>query len=143
VWCSALGCIVTLILSLLAMPLAADAQPAAKIPRVGVLRPGHPPPGGFGQQEAFESGLRDLGWTPGTSLLIEYRYAEGKPERLPELAAELVRLQVDVIVASAPPGVRAAQQATRTIPIVMAATADPVGWGSSPAWRTRGGTSWD
>jgi putative tryptophan/tyrosine transport system substrate-binding protein len=142
-WDRVIGCLVTLMLSLLAVPLAAPAQQAAKIPRVGVLRPGNPPPGGFGQQEAFESGLRDLGWTPGTSLLIEYRYAEGKPERLPELAAELVRLQVDVIVASAPPGVRAAQQATRTIPIVMAATADPVGLGFVTSLAHPGGTSWD
>ena len=92
---------------LLAAPLTAEAQPAVKIPRVGVLRPGNPPPGDFGHREAFEGGLRDLGWTPGTNILIEYRYAEGKPERLSELAAELVRLPVDVIVASAPMGVRA------------------------------------
>ena len=100
-----------------------------KISRVGVLRPGTPPPGDFGHPEAFERGLRDLGWTPGTNILIEYRYAEGKPERLSELAAELVRLPVDVIVASAPTGVRAAQQATGTIPIVMSTLSDPVGEG--------------
>ena len=115
-----------LALALLAAPLAAKAQPAGKIPRVGVLRPGDPPPGDFGQREAFEGGLRELGWTPGTSILIEYRYAEGKPERLPQLAAELVQLPVDVIVASATVGVRAAQQATRTIPIVMSTLPDPL-----------------
>ena len=115
--------------SLLAAPLAAEAQRAVAIPRVGVLRPGNPPPGDFGQREAFERGLRDLGWTPGTSILIEYRYAEGKPERLPELAVELIRLPVDVIVASSPGGVRAAQQATRTVPIVISAAPDPVGEG--------------
>jgi len=114
---------------LLAGSVAAQAQPRGTIPHVGVLRPGNPPPGEFGQREAFEGGLRDLGWTPGTSILIEYRYAEGKPERLPELAAELVRIPVDVIVASATSGVRAAQQATRTIPIVMSTLADPVGAG--------------
>jgi putative ABC transport system substrate-binding protein len=107
-------------------PLAAEAQSLGTIPRIGVLRPGNPPPGDLGQREAFEGGLRDLGWTPGTSILIEYRYAEGKPERLPELAAELVRLPVDVIVASATVGVRAAQQATRTIPIVMSTLPDPL-----------------
>src|SRR5215470_3436313 len=112
-----IGLAVVLVLSLILVPLAVEAQQAAKVPRVGVLRPGNPPPGDFGQREAFEGGLRDLGWTPGTSILIEYRYAEGKPERLPELAAELVRLPVNVIVASATVGVRAAQQATRTIPI--------------------------
>ena len=58
--------------SFLAAPLATGAQQAAKVPRVGVLRPGNPPPGNFGQREAFEGGLRDLGWTPGTSILIEY-----------------------------------------------------------------------
>src|SRR5215471_1301155 len=115
--------------SLLAAPLAAGAQRVVAIPRVGVLRPGNPPPGDFGQREAFERGLRDLGWTPGTNILIEYRYAEGKPERLPELAVELIRLPVDVIVASSPAGVRAAQQATRTVPIVISAAPDPVGEG--------------
>jgi putative tryptophan/tyrosine transport system substrate-binding protein len=112
--------------AVLAAPLAAEAQPAVRIPRVGVLRPGNPPPGDFGQREAFEGGLRELGSTPGTTILIEYRYGEGKPERLPELAAELVRLPVDVIVASSPLGVRAAQQATRTIPIVMSTLPDPI-----------------
>jgi len=93
---------------------AAEAQQPSKVPRVGVLRSVD-----FGQREAFEGGLRDLGWTPGTSILIEYRYADGKPERLPELAAELVRLPVDVIVASATSGVRAAQQATRTAQLAV------------------------
>jgi len=111
---------------IVATPLTAQAQQAPKVPRIGVLRPGNPPPHDFRQREAFESGLRDLGWTPGTSILIEYRYGEGKEERLPELAGELVRLPVDVIVASAPNGVRAAQQATRTIPIVMSTLPDPV-----------------
>ena len=115
--------------ALLAMPLVAWAQRAVAIPRVGVLRPGNPPPGDFGQREAFEHGLRDLGWTPGTNVLIEYRYAQGKAERLPELALELIRLPVDVIVASSPGGVRAAQQATRTVPIVISAAPDPAGEG--------------
>jgi putative ABC transport system substrate-binding protein len=114
---------------LLVGSVAVPAQPPGKSPRVGVLRPGNPPPGDLGHREAFEGGLRDLGWTPGTNILIEYRYAEGKLERLSELAAELVRLPVDVIVASAPMGVRAAQQATRTIPIVMSTLPDPVGEG--------------
>src|SRR5438876_11946974 len=103
-----IGLAVVLAVSLVAAPLVAEAQQAGKIPRVGVLRPGNPPPRDLGQREAFERGLRDLGWTPGTSILIEYRYAEGKPERLPALAAELVRRPVDVIVASATIAVRAA-----------------------------------
>jgi putative ABC transport system substrate-binding protein len=126
---------------LLAGSIAVPAQQPAKIPRVGVLRPGTPPPGDFGQREAFERGLRDLGWMPGTSILIEYRYAEGKPERLPELAAELTRLSVDVIVASAPHGVRAAQQATRTIPIVMSTLPDPVREGFVASLARPGGNT--
>jgi putative ABC transport system substrate-binding protein len=132
---------VTLTLCLLAAPLAARAQQAAKIPRVGVLRPGNPPPADFGQREAFEGGLRDLGWTPGASIRIEYRYAEGNPERLLELASELVRLAVDVVVASSPRGVRAAQQATRTIPIVMSTLPDPVGEGFVASLARPGGNT--
>src|SRR5262245_5113417 len=122
--------------SILAAPLAVEAQQAPKVPRIGVLRPGNTPPHDFRQREAFDSGLRERGWTPGTSILIEYRYGEGKEERLPELAGELVRLPVDVIVASATNGVRAVQQATRTIPIVMSTLPDPVKSGivMSLAW---------
>ena len=80
-----IGLAVILALSVTLAPLGVDAQQPAKIPRVGVLRPGNPPPGDFGNREAFERGLRDLGWTPGTNILIEYRYGEGKPERLSEL----------------------------------------------------------
>jgi len=123
-----------------AAPLATGAQ-QAKIPRVGVLRPGNPPPDDFGQREALERGLRDLGWQPGTNVLIEYRYGEGKPERLPELAAELVRLPVDVIVASAVNGVRAVQQATSTIPIVMSTLPDPVGAGLVKSLAHPGGNT--
>ena len=134
--------LITLAVTILAAPLAAKAQPAGKIPRVGVLRPGNPPPGDFSRQrEAFEGGLRELGWTPGTSISIEYRYAEGKIERLPELAAELVRLPVDVIMAGGLPSVRAAQQATRTIPIVIATTPDPVREGFVASLARPGGNT--
>ncbi len=126
---------------LVAGSVAAQSPPPLKIPRVGVLRPGNPPPGDFGQREAFEGGLRDLGRTPGTTILIEYRYAEGKPERLPEQASELVRLPVDVIVASSPQGVRAAQQATRTVPIVMSTLPDPVGEGFVASLARPGGNT--
>src|SRR5262245_24056123 len=85
--------IVTVGVVLLGAPLAAAPQPAARVPRVGVLSPGHPPPrDAFHQCERFEAGLRDLGWTPGSTLVIDYRYAEGQLERSPALAAELVRL---------------------------------------------------
>src|SRR5215831_16149383 len=134
-----IGLAAVLLVSLLAA-LVVAAQQAAKVPRVGVLRPGNPPPGDFGQREAFEGGLRDLGWTPGTSILIDYRYAEGKRERLPVLAAALVRLPVDVIVATAQ-AVPAAQQATRTIPIVMSAVPDPVGAGLIASLARPGGNT--
>ena len=90
--------------------------------------------------EAFRQSLRELGYVEGQNLVIESRYAEGSGERFPDLAAELVRLKVDVIVAGGP-AVRAAQHATRTIPIVMAGAMIRLGHGSSPVWRTLGGTS--
>src|SRR5499427_8610925 len=115
---------VVLALSLLT-PLAASAQQATKVPRIGYLAGNmatapHLP-------EAFRQGLRDLGYVEGRNVTIEYLDAEGKPERFPALAAELVALKVDVIVTAG--GTRAAQvakQATRTIPIVFQAAADPV-----------------
>jgi hypothetical protein len=89
-WYRAVGCIVTLTLSLLAAPLAADAQPSAKVARIGYLAM----TGGAGSPrvEAFRQGLRDLGYVEGKTMALAYRSAEGKPERLPALAAELVRL---------------------------------------------------
>jgi len=116
----------TLMGGLLAAPLAAEAQPAGKVPRVGVLSPGNPPPrDAFHQRDRFEAGLRELGWKPGSNIVVDYRYAEGKLERLPALAAELVRIPVDVIVARGLT-IAAARQATAKIPIVMAADPDPV-----------------
>ena len=110
---------------LLAAPLAAEAQRAVKIARIGYLantlaaNP-HAP-------ETFLQGLRDLGYVEGRNVVIEYRDAKGKPERLPALAAELVALKVDVIVtAGGTPAVLAAKEATRTIPIVFNGAADPV-----------------
>ena len=73
------------------------------------------------------AGLRELGYVEGKNIIIEYRWAEGKYERLPGLAAELVQMKVDVIVAASTPAIQAAQQATTTIPIVMVRTGDPVG----------------
>lgn len=114
-----------LLLALLAVPLAADAQ-APSVPRVGVLSPGKPPPDdAFRQREHFEAGLRELGWTPGSNIVVDYRYADGHLDRLPALAAELVRIPVNVIVARGLT-IRAAREATTTIPIVMAADPDPV-----------------
>jgi putative tryptophan/tyrosine transport system substrate-binding protein len=111
-----------------AWPLAARAHEAAKIPRVGYLSPGSST-AELARDEAFRQGLRELGYIEGKSIVIEYRFAEGKFERLPGLAAELVRLDVDVIVALVTQASLAAKHATGTIPIVMVAVSDPLGSG--------------
>jgi len=116
--------LVILALGILATPLAADAQQAGKVSRVGVLLPRGPVP--VPALEPFRQGLRDLGHVEGKNIAIEYRYAEGKFERLPDLAAELVRLKVDLIVAGATPPALAAQKATTSIPIVIVGVGDPV-----------------
>jgi putative ABC transport system substrate-binding protein len=109
-----------------AWPLAVDAQQSRKVPHVGVLSPGNPPPNdAFHQRERFEAGLRELGWTPNENIVIDYRYAQGKLDRLPALATELVDNHVDVILARGLT-IGAAHQATTNIPIVMAADPDPV-----------------
>jgi ABC-type uncharacterized transport system substrate-binding protein len=115
---------VVLALGLLVVPLAAEAQLAAKIARIGYLALNlaaapHLP-------KAFRQGLRDLGYVEGRNVVIEYRDAEGKFERLPTLAAELVALKVDVIVVPSTPAALAAKQATRTLPIVFFQAGDPV-----------------
>ena len=120
--------VLTLALGILVVPLAADAQPPGKVYRVGYLQTS-----AREQQlhliKAFEEGLRDLGYGVGQNVVIEYRFAEGRPERLPELAADLVRLKVDVIVTGVNSNTVAAKQATSTIPIVMTVGNDPVGTG--------------
>ena len=119
------GLIVVLALGLLAAPLAAGAQQPKKVPRIGVLWP-YSPTIASPLADAFRQGLRDLGYVESQNIAIEDRWAEGKYDRLPALAAETVRLNVDIIVAVATPAIKAAQQATRTIPIVMAIANDPV-----------------
>jgi putative ABC transport system substrate-binding protein len=140
---SAIGLMLTLALGLLLAPFAAEAQQPTQVHRIGVLTDSYssrPPPDlkaaqeellplGYAELEAFRHGLRDLGYVEGQSIALEYRHAEGKLERLPELAAEIVRLQVDIILAVGAGAVRAAQHATETIPIVFTATGDPVGQG--------------
>jgi putative tryptophan/tyrosine transport system substrate-binding protein len=118
----AIGLLVTLALTCLAAAPLTDAQrPGKQIPRIGYLLHGSPGDAvSLSVHEAFEQGLRDLGWVVGQNIVIEYHYAEGQEERLPELAAELVRLLVDVLVGRIAPAVQAAMHATRTIPIVMA-----------------------
>jgi putative tryptophan/tyrosine transport system substrate-binding protein len=114
---------------LLGAPLAA-AQPGGKVPRIGFLGVSSPTDAVFRRFfEAFRGGLAELGYVEGQSIAIEARWAAGQYERLPALAAELVRLKVAVIVTAAVPAIRAARDATRTIPIVMAAVVDPVSTG--------------
>ena len=118
---------VILMLGLLATRPAADAQQPAKVPRIGMLltlSPEHPE--GRAPLAQFRQALRELGYVEGRNIVIEYRWAEGRVERFPALAAELVRLKVDLIVAVATPHARAAKQATTTIPIVAWAMQDPV-----------------
>src|SRR6266542_2957084 len=122
---------------LLAVGVTAQAQQPARIHRIGILSPvsGSVFPA---RVEAFRQRLRQLGYVEGKNILIEYRYAEGKRERLPDLAAELVRLKVDVIV-TAGPGVSAAKKASTTIPIVFGAASDPVGAGLVSSLARPGG----
>jgi ABC-type uncharacterized transport system substrate-binding protein len=106
----------------------AEAQQSGKLPRVGLLFVGESSPPSPHVQ-ALGQGLRNLGYVEGKAIVLEYRYAEGKIERLPELAAELVRLPVDVIVTALSPAIQAAKQATDTIPIVFAVSGNPLATG--------------
>jgi putative ABC transport system substrate-binding protein len=121
-----------------AAPLAADAQQAGKVPRIGILAPS-PPAARSHLHEAFLLGLRELGYVEGQNIALDYLSAEGKLERLPELAAELVRRKVDVIVGGPEPVIRAAKQATTSIPIVMVAAGDPVAAGFVASLARPGG----
>lgn len=129
-------CSVVLTILFLAAVDLAQAQRPKKMPRIGYLTLRASPDE---LNEAFLQGLRDLGYIEGQNITIEYRWAAGKVDRLPALAEELVRLRVDVIVAQATPVVQAAKNATRTIPIVMAGAADPVGTGFVASLARPGG----
>ena len=111
---------------LFALCFPAQAQEPTKVPRIGYLS-GSPPSAFAEWIEAFRQGLRELGYMEGKNIIIEWRSGEGKRDRLPALAAELVRLKVDLIVTAGPLVTRAAKEATSTIPIVMAQDPDPVG----------------
>ncbi len=131
-YCLALGAM------LLALSFPAQAQQPKKVPRIGVLG-STTRSSGAARIEAFRQGLRELGYVEGKNIVIEYRYAEGKTERFPDLAAELVRLKVDVIVTSGAGSTRPAKEATVTIPIVMAQGPDPVGSGFVASLARPGG----
>jgi ABC-type uncharacterized transport system substrate-binding protein len=132
----------TLAGGLLTAPLAAEAQPAGKVYRIGLLIPAPGPAPGVMPPivvPAFLAGMRERGWLENQRFVLETRYAEGRLERLPELAAELVRLKVDVIVAMGTPATMAVKQATATIPVVFGLVGDPVGSGVVPNLARPGG----
>jgi ABC-type uncharacterized transport system substrate-binding protein len=134
-WLRTVVFIVTLVLSIVVAPLASDAQPAGKVWRIGSLVARSP-----SINEAFRQGLRELGYVEGQNLVIESRNAEGKLDRLPDLAAELVRRPVDVIVTDGfDESTRAARAATSTIPIVFRGIPDPVDRGLIASWAQPGG----
>jgi putative ABC transport system substrate-binding protein len=129
--------LVTLVLGLCGVLLAADAQQAGKGPRIGVLSAGSL--AADIHLEAFRQGLRDLGYVEGQNLTVTYRFAEGQAERLAALAAELIQLPVDVLVTRSAPATHAARHATSTIPIVFAPVNDPVGQGIVASLARPGG----
>jgi putative tryptophan/tyrosine transport system substrate-binding protein len=127
-WSSAIAWIMTLTLSLLAVPLAAEAPPVGTR-RLGLLETSSPDPARLQLWETLRQRLRELGYVDGQTIAFVSRFGEGQPDQLPGLVAELVGLQVDVLVTAGTPATQAAKQATRTIPIVMTMVADPVGAG--------------
>ena len=136
-WCSAVGCIMMLILSLLVAPLAAEAQPPSKVYRIGYLAT-IPPPAHL--WEALLDGLRERGYSEGRNLVFERRFSEGNAERFSAFAAEMVQLRVDCIIAITTPAALAVKHATTTIPIVMTTAIDPVGAGLVASLAQPGGT---
>jgi len=123
---------------LLAFRVAVEAQQPKKVPRIGYLSVSSPSAMST-RTEAFRQGLRELGYVEGKNIVIEWRSAEGKRDRLPSLAAELVRLKVDIIVTAGPPATRSAKEATVTIPIVFAQDGDPVASGFVASLARPGG----
>jgi ABC-type uncharacterized transport system substrate-binding protein len=130
--------VLTLCAMLFALCFPAEAQQPTKIPRIGYLGATSPSTSSA-RIEAFRQGLRELGYVEGKNIVIEWRHHEGKLDRLPALAAELVRLKVDIIVTVGPPAARAAKEATVTIPIVMMQIGDPVGSGFVASLARPGG----
>jgi ABC-type uncharacterized transport system substrate-binding protein len=133
-----IGLAVVLAVGLTLAPLVAETQQAAKVARIGVLHPGAPATSKH-FAAAFDQGLRELGYLQGQNIVVERRFAEAKAERISDIAAELVRLKVDVIVTSTDPGIAAVRQQTQTIPIVMANSTDPVATGFVASLARPGG----
>ena len=111
----------------------------AKVPRIGFISGDGSRSAPGPQVEAFQQALRDLGYVEGKNILVEYRYVEGKGDRSPNFVAELVKLEVDALIVRAQPAIRAAKQATKTIPIVMVTTQDPVASGFIDSLARPGG----
>src|SRR5437867_5106808 len=130
--------LILITVTLAAVGVIADAQQSTKIPRIGFLGAASPS-ANAARAEAFRQGLRELGYVEGKNIVIEWRFAEEKLDRLPSLAAELVRLKVDIIVTAGPIPTRAAKEATSTIPIVMTQDPDPVGNGFVASLARPGG----
>jgi len=126
--------LVTLCAMLCALCTSAEAQQATKIPRIGFVAGTHGPSVG-----AFQRGLRDLGYIEGKTILIEYRFTEGNEDRTSSVVAEILQLKVDVFVSLQVPAIRAAKKATRTIPILMVITGDPVALGLVDSLARPGG----
>ena len=120
---------ITLLGGVASWPLAARAEQVGKMPRIGYLSPGSASPGPLAYHDEFQRGLHELGYVEGRNIVIEYRFAEGKFDRLDQLAAELARLNVDIIVSVVTQASLAAKNATSTIPIVIVSVGDPVGAG--------------
>ena len=131
------GVVSVLLVLLLAIAVIAEAQQTGKVPRIGFLAAATTS-AVAARIEVFRHGLRELGYIEGKNVVVEWPSAEGKPDRLPALAAELVRLKVDVIVTGGPTATRAAKEATSTIPIVMTQDSDPVGSGFVTSPRATG-----
>lgn len=138
-WYSIVGVMITLTLSILAAPLAADAQQAGKVPRLSVLFTAELPSLEEPNLAAFRQALRHLGYVEGQTVAIASRYALGRGERFPELITELVRLPVDLLVTGSQPAAVAAKQATQAMPIVFLGAPDPVGSGLVTSLARPGG----
>jgi ABC-type uncharacterized transport system substrate-binding protein len=117
----------------------AHAQQPQKIPRIGYLVTSGDPTNPGPSVDAFRQGLQDLGYVEGKDILVEYRYVEGKSDRIPSFVAEFKQLKVDVLVVTNPPSIRTAKEATKTIPIVMVSSADPVATGIIDSLARPGG----
>jgi len=133
----AMGLIVTLALSILVVPTVVMAQPRGQLPRLGVLEPGHAP-GGF-CLTGFQQGLHDLGYVEGQTITIEYRFTEGNPDRLHDLAADLIQRTPDILWTHSPPAAQATAQATTTIPIVVGVSSNLVAQGLAAGLAHPGG----